>query len=188
MFYSHCTIVDMTCLQNIFFSQACHPARVDAVYHFGTVARPNPLILAALQPAGFYIISPRSRIYATVLTHGHTFVRQPHALEPRAGSVPNACAVSADQTAVHSRRFRHTCGHFLLPIRAIVAWAHLRLHTIRRILPRDMQEKGKYRSDSTIGVQSKPICMWIKAVSTPELGLQGANTPFCQTLLHLKHG
>lgn len=51
----------------------------------------------------------------------------------------------SDLATVHSRRSRHTCGHFLLPIPAIVACAHLRLQPIRCILPHDMQEKGKRR-------------------------------------------
>lgn len=74
------------------------------------------------------------------------------ALEPCARSVPNPCAVLADQTtcSLHSHQSRHTCGHFLLPIRAIVACEHLQLQPIRYILPHDMQEKRKDSSHSTI--------------------------------------
>lgn len=107
---------------------------------------------------------------------------RPH---PCAGSVrlnrapdpcQNGCAVLADQTIVHSHRSRHTCGHFLLPIPAIVACAHLRLQPIRCILPHNIQEKRKDASDSSISALRKLISVLNKACSQSRAGSRGGQS------------
>ena len=147
------------------------------------------------------IISGRSRVPTSSSCQHYNLQRFPHifqvmdrrhdcdawphpcarfrALEPCARSVPNPCAVLADQTTciLHSHRSRHTCGHFLLPIRAIVACAHLRLQPIRYILPHDIQEKRKHSSHSTIDVQRKLIGVRIKACSHSRAGSIGGKHP-----------
>lgn len=125
--------------------------------HFGSVASTNCLILSALLPAALPSDLSSSPVHATVLTHGHIRASVLCAWTVRQiRGKKTFCAVLADQ--IHSHRSRHTCGHFLLPIRAIVARAHLRLQPIRCILPHETQEKRQEdASDSTIDAQRKPI-------------------------------
>lgn len=146
-----------------------HPLLVDvAVYHFETGSRSSSCQHYNLQlfPHIFPFMDRR---------HGSDawppLCARFRALEPCAWSVPNLCPVLADQTTVHLHRFHHTCGHFLLPIRAIVACAHLQLQPIRCILPHAGKRKRFHKRRPT----QSDMCL-IKACSHSRAGSIGGQT------------